>query len=207
MKANIYVDGFNFYYGLVKDTPYKWLDLSTLFSLLLPGDDIHRIRYFTALVEPTSDDPQKPQRQRTYIRALQTIPNLSIHRGHFLSYPKRMPLADPPSNGPRTVEVINTEEKGSDVNLATYLIFDGFDSDYELAVVVSNDSDLVGPIRMVRQRLGRTVGVLNPQGNTSFALLKVASFYRPIRRGVLQVSQFPPVITDRDGTFMKPSTW
>jgi hypothetical protein len=207
MKANIYVDGFNLYYGLVKGTPYKWLDLSTLFRLLLPGDDIHRIRYFTALIEPTSDDPQKRQRQQTYIRALKTIPNLSVHYGHFLSYPKRMPLADPSPNGPRTVEVINTEEKGSDVNLATYLLVDGFDGDYEVAVVVSNDSDLVGPIRMVRERLRLPVGVLNPQRNTSIALLKAASFYRPIRQGVLKVSQFPPILTDATGTFTKPSTW
>ena len=39
-----------------------------------------------------------------------------------------MPLAHPPSVGPQTVEVIGTEEKGSDVNLASYLLLDGFRS-------------------------------------------------------------------------------
>lgn len=148
MKANVYVDGFNFCYGCVKNTPYRWLNLSTLCSLLLPGDNINRIRYFTARVQPRPDDPQSARRQATYLRALQTIPNLSVHYGHFLTNPVRLPLANPSPDGPRTVEVLRTEEKGSDVNLATYLLVDGFDGDYELAVITSNDSDLLEPIQV-----------------------------------------------------------
>ena len=80
---------------------------------------------------------QKPQRQNVYVRAQQTIPNLSVHYGVFLSHVVRMPVADPP---PNTVSVIKTEEKGSDVNLATYWLTDGFEGDYERAVIISNDS-------------------------------------------------------------------
>jgi hypothetical protein len=47
---------------------------------------------------------------------------------------------------------------------------DGFASDYEVAVVVSNDSDLLEPIRMVRDRLGLTVGILNPYRKTAVDL-------------------------------------
>jgi len=43
MKANVYVDGFNLYYGAVKNSPYRWLEISTMCRLLLPKDDIHRI--------------------------------------------------------------------------------------------------------------------------------------------------------------------
>ena len=63
-------------------------------------------------------------------------------------------MAQQPETGPRTVEILDTEEKGSDVNLASHLLLDGFDDEYEMAVVVSNDSDLELPIRMVRTRLG-----------------------------------------------------
>jgi len=49
--TNVYVDAFNLYYGCLKDTPYKWLDLGRLCRLLLPGYTIKRIRYFTAIVE------------------------------------------------------------------------------------------------------------------------------------------------------------
>lgn len=105
------------------------------------------------------------------------------------------------------VECIKTEEKGSDVNLATWLLCDGFDKDCELAVVISNDSDLCLPIEVARAKLGLTVGVLNPHQNPSHALQRVASFYRPIRAGAVAASQFPPILTDANGTITKPSRW
>lgn len=210
VRTNIYVDGFNLYYGSVKGTPYKWLDIAKLCSLLLPSHNINRIRYFTALVNARPGDPQQPQRQQTYLRALQTIPTLSIHKGHFLSNVKRLPLANPPQNGSRTVEVLCTDEKGSDVNLATYLIFDGFAKDYDIAVVISNDSDLALPIHLVREKLGFSIGIINPQPpeKRSKELYKIASFYKQVRKGSLGASQFPPIITDSQGrTISKPGSW
>jgi hypothetical protein len=47
MLTNVYVDGFNLYYGCLKGTPYKWLDLGALCQVLLPPNKIQRIRYFT----------------------------------------------------------------------------------------------------------------------------------------------------------------
>ena len=82
--ANVYIDGFNLYYGCLKGTPYKWLDLDALCRRLLPKHEIQRIRYFTALVSARPGDPQQPIRQEIYLRALRTIPHLSIHLGRFL---------------------------------------------------------------------------------------------------------------------------
>ncbi|MCY4109159.1 MAG: NYN domain-containing protein [Chloroflexi bacterium] len=208
MRTNVYVDGFNLYYGAVKDTPYKWLDLAQLCRLLLPGNQINRIRYFTALVKSRPKDPGQQQRQQTYLRALQTIPNLSIHYGHFLSSRVRMPIANPPTKGPRTVEVVKTEEKGSDVNLASLMLVDGFRGDYEAAVMISNDSDLQLPIQIVRSDLALEVGVLNPEPpKRSWVLSKACGFYKPIRAGVLEASQFPSILRDAGGTITKPKTW
>ena len=139
MITNIYIDGFNLYYGCLRGTPYRWLDLDALCHRLFPQDTIHRIRYFTARVSGRGSDPQAPLRQQFYLRALETIPHLTVHLGHFLTHPTRMPLAHPRPGGSQTVEVIKTEEKGSDVNLASYLLLDGFRNDFETAVVVSND--------------------------------------------------------------------
>ena len=161
MKTNVYIDGFNLYYGCLRKTPYKWLDLGALVSRLLPKDEINRIRYFTAHVSGRGGDHQQPQRQQIYLRALATIPNLSVHLGQFLTHPTRMPLANPGS-GPATVEVLKTEEKGSDVNLATYLLLDAFEKDCEAAAVISNDSDLALPIELAMKKLGLVVGVINP---------------------------------------------
>lgn len=207
MKTNVYVDGFNLYYGCLRETPHRWLDLAQFCRLALPRNIINRIRYFTAIVQARPEDPQKPVRQQTYIRALETIPNLTVHYGHYLESVRRMPLAKPPASGPRTVEVIRTDEKGSDVNLATYLLLDGFQRDYEVTVIVSNDSDLVLPIDVVRNTLRLRIGVLNPQKNKSWALHRAATFYRPIRAGLLGASQFAHTLRDAHGTITKPAAW
>jgi len=73
---------------------------------------------------------------KVHLRALETIPGLSIHYGHYLSHVTRMPLANAPPRGARTVEVVKTDEKGSDVNLATYMLLDAFQHDCTVAVVI-----------------------------------------------------------------------
>ena len=107
LKANIYVDGFNLYYGALKNTPYRWLDIAKLCRIMLPRDTINQIKYFTALVNPRPTDPDQLTRQQIYLRALQTIPNLEIIYGHFLTHEIMMPLASPKSG---YVKVIKTEE-------------------------------------------------------------------------------------------------
>jgi hypothetical protein len=207
-KANIYVDGFNLYYGALRGTSYKWLDLDALFCRLLPSYEIHRIRYFTARISARPGDPDGPTRQNTYLRALATLPRVSVHLGHFLQSTQWMPLAQPPATGPKMVEVIKTEEKGSDVNIATYLIIDAMRADCDLAVVVSNDSDLCEPIRIVKDELGVPVGLLNPHQRPSGALKKLSpTFVRPIRSGPLSASQLPAKVITRSGFVSKPASW
>lgn len=207
VKTNIYVDGFNLYYGSLRGTPHRWLDLSRLCRLLLPRDRINRIRYFTALVEARTNDPSKPQRQQAYLRALETLPEISIHYGRFLSHTVRMPYAHPRPNGPQTVEVVKTEEKGTDVSLATNLLIDAFNDDCEMVVLISNDSDLRDPLDYVRRQLGKRVVIFNPHKNRSWPLSQVSDLYRPIRKGPLSASQFPHQLTDSQGTITKPPTW
>lgn len=208
LRTCVYVDGFNLYYGAVKGTPYKWLDLRKLCSLLLPQHSIHRIRYFTAKIKARQHDPDAPTRQQTYLRALGTIPNLTIHFGQFLTHTVWMPDANSKANPPHNVQVLKTEEKGSDVNLATYLLLDGFKKEYEAAVLITNDSDLLEPIAVVRRELGLKVGILNPQKKASRVLLPpTVNFLKTIRSGVLSQCQFPAQLTDREGTFHKPKTW
>jgi CRISPR/Cas system endoribonuclease Cas6 (RAMP superfamily) len=107
--TNVYIDGFNFYYAAVKGTRYKWLDFSSLCHLLLPRDSVHRIKYFTAYIKARPGDPDQAIRQQTYLRALKTIPILTIIRGHFLSHTVSMPLANSLPGKVRYAEVIKTE--------------------------------------------------------------------------------------------------
>jgi uncharacterized LabA/DUF88 family protein len=210
MRTNVYIDAFNLYYGCLKDTPYKWLDPLAFCRIAIPHNQIHRIRYFTAKIRARLDDPQQPERQQAYLRALQTIPDLSIHLGRYLESKVRMRLADPPPGGPRQAQVLNSEEKGSDVNLATYLLLDAFDRDCEAAVIISNDSDLMEPIRLVRKRFALPVVVLHPcrpPRRASIDLKKVASKSLLIEDRHLAEAQFPPTLTDAIGTVHKPSIW
>jgi len=205
MRAIIYVDGFNLYYGALRGTPYKWLDPSKLCAVLLPGDTVVKIRYFTARISARAGDADKPLRQQVYLRALRTLePLVSIHFGHYLSSTTRAAVVTPP---PSTIEVWKTEEKGSDVNLATFLLLDAFDGRMDAAVVLSNDSDLLMPLRVARQRFGLTVGLLNPHPMPSKALAPVASFVKQVRAGPLSASQFPDVLTDGKGEIRRPAAW
>ncbi|MBI3922699.1 MAG: NYN domain-containing protein [Armatimonadetes bacterium] len=203
MATNVYVDGFNLYYGALKNTPYRWLNLSELCRLLLPHDQINHIKYYTAKVKPLPKDPDQPLRQQVYLRALTTLPNVEIFHGQFLSHVVRMPLADLTG----FAQVIKAEEKGSDVALAAHLVHDAHKGDYDTAVIISNDSDLVPPIRIVREELGKKVGILCPYKHRSFELLSVVAFMKRIRPSVLQASQFPDTITDGNGTFHRPASW
>lgn len=204
MATNVYVDGFNLYYGSLKDRPYRWLDLDALCGALLPRHRINRIRYFTARVSDRPHNVGQAARQDIYLRALRTIGHLSIHEGQFQTKPKPLPLAQPPH---RVVRVLKTEEKGSDVNLASFLLLDAFQNDCDTAVVVSNDSDLAEPIRMAQHELGLAVGVVNPHPAKRRSRSLQSSFFRQLRNGALRRSQFPAMLTDARGSFSKPSSW
>ncbi len=148
----VYIDGFNLYYGCLKRTPYKWLDLAKLSHMMLPSDTIQQIKYFTARVSARSHNPSAPIDQQVYLRALRTIPNLEIIFGHFLTHSVPMMLTG--TVPPKKVWVDKTEEKGSDVNLAAHLVCDAFQKRFEVAVLITNDSDLAEPVRIITKELG-----------------------------------------------------
>lgn len=208
MQTVVYVDGFNLYYGALRKTPFKWLDIEKLCNSILKNTPIARIKYFTARVSPRPNDPEQSTRQEIYFRALALNPKIEIHLGHFLSHPVRMPVCDGAGNPTgQYAYVLKTEEKGSDVNLAAHLMLDAHQATFDQAVVISNDSDLLTPIRFVRRVFGKRVGILNPHQRQSQVLLREADFVRPIRQGALKVSQLPEQLSDRRGSFSRPRRW
>lgn len=199
----MYVDGFNLYYRALKAAPqYKWLDLLKLCrSVLIDENRIDAIRYYTADVSGKVD-PGAPKRQKVYLDALRTIPILTIHKGNFLANVASMRLAAPPHN---RVDVLKSEEKGSDVNLACHMLVDGFKNRYDVAVVLSNDSDLAEPIRIVRDELKKPVGLICPCDKVAYGLHKVATFTRHITPQRLRDSQFGDPIPGTE--IRRPAEW
>jgi len=207
MRTNVYVDGFNLYYGSLRNTKYRWLNLELLFQFLLPGHAIQDIKYYTALVRARPNNPSQPLRQQVYLRALSTLPKVSIHLGHFLVHEVNMPVVVKAGQAQHYVKVIKTEEKSSDVNLATHMLHDAHRDRFDVAVVVTNDSDLLEPIKIVRREIGKKVGLINPHKRFSHALLPHTDFIKSIRQGVLLNSQFEDCLSDAKGVFSKPSEW
>ncbi len=204
MKLSVYIDGFNLYYGCLKNTPYRWLDLHKMCSFLFPHDEIVKIKYFTAPIKIRNDsDPDRPNRQQIYLRALRTIPNLEIIEGFFLSHEVSMKLA----KGKGYAKVVKSEEKGTDVNIATHLVHDAHNKSFERAVVISNDSDLVTPIHIVAQDLKLPVTVISPFDRNNIQLKSAATNIKQIRKGLLGASQFPEKLQDDIGDFYIPEKW
>jgi len=206
MRTSIYIDGFNFYYLTVKNTPYKWLDFKSVFTKLLHAENqIIDIKYFTAIVDGRKD-PNKPIRQQTYIRALKAyIPEFLCVLGNFQSHVVRMPISNP-SKSEKFVNVIKTEEKGSDVNFAVHLLNDAWLDKYDRAIIVSNDSDLVESVKIVKEELGKSIGLtILPKSHPSRTLLKYADFVIRIRNNILKSSQLPDRINNTN--IKKPKEW
>ena len=207
--TNLYIDGFNLYYRALKDTPFRWLDLRKLGETLFPGDTINRVCYFTARLHARPDKPGQAQRQLIYLRALGATAGLDIYYGSFRSGVKRRPLVEPMHGLPTHVLVRDSEEKGSDVNLATRLLVDGFNGDCEQAVVVSNDADFAGAMRYARDDLQLRVVLVNPDPRRSSPreLASCATYVRRLWKSHLRRSQLPETLVDERGIISKPDGW
>jgi len=203
-RTIVYIDGHNFYHGCVKKHPeFKWLDLLAMASRLTGRNGtINLVRYYTARVIDYPDDPQQSQRQDVYLKAL-VATGVEVIEGHFVERNKRVKL----KKTGRYETAIVAEEKGSDVNLAADLVHDACTRTPDLAVVISNDSDLQ---RAVHLAMGCevTVYTVNPHrsGNQRPKLFGSGSLN--IRRWHLAQSQLPLVVVDSNGkSWHRPPEW
>ena len=232
-----YIDALNFYYGSVKGTADKWVDFEALAQALVPRDHIGRIKYFTANVKPLSPGDRTHERQNAFLRAVDTNPLIEIVRGHFRSdirlralaerkyapeqlfVPALQPTADLTAMlldaqarraKPATMaRVVIPEEKGSDVNLGTHLLYDALKGHCDKAIVITNDSDLCEPIRLAVSE-GVPIGIVNPhrKAPTNHKLAAVASFEIPLRFKTISSCQMPNPVTASNGKQIhKPREW
>ena len=203
-RVVVYVDGFNLYYGIKSKRweRHGWIDLHRLSkNLLRNGQTLMAVRYFTTRISSPHNDPNKSGRQNTYLEALATLPDLHIHYGIYL--PKERTCS---SCG----AVWQTyEEKMTDVNIAVELLGDAQDNAFDTAIIVSGDSDLIGPVEAIRRRYPKKrVVIAFPPDRVSRRLRGAASASFTIGRKVLSDSQLPDRIVKPDGYVLKrPSSW
>lgn len=203
-RAIVYVDGFNFYYGSVRGTAYKWLDLEACFRRLRPGDDLRCIYYFTAIV-----DGAARRRQEPYLRALATLPLVRIVLGKFKTRHVKCRVAACTYAGVRSFDA--PEEKRTDVNIALQLLDDGLHDRADRFVLVSGDSDLVPALEMLKSHVPqKQMIVYVPSRNrirgAATELRHAADKDRTFPQALLRASQFPASVPDgRGGHNEKPA--
>lgn len=210
-ETNVYIDGFNLYYAVRKRfRDCKWLDLRKLAETLFPEDTIVRVRYFTAKVKARPNDPSQPQRQQAYIRALESV-GVEPHYGRFRTGTRDMRRAKPCGNefcpSPEMLEIRYTEEKGSDVALGAYLLRDSYVADMEMAVVVTNDTDLETPMRIAREEIGMRIALVSPYKVAHRNLEAHADSVKKLRRKPVANSLLPWTLEDERGQIHCPELW
>lgn len=216
-RVNVHIDGFNFYYAAFVGTQgkpgryseFKWLDLRSYVKAVLGSTfDVGEIRYFSTRVKPSTGDPEKHLRQDAYFRALGAHAGVDIHAdGQFRKRHKRGRLIEPGSP-PSIVQVEVLEEKGADVNLASWLVYEACQDAFDAAVVVSDDSDLIGPVRMVQDRLHKDVFVIHLRNRRSSFAHAAKYVYRGDKSHFFVKNQLPDVIDLPNGQMVRrPSAW
>ena len=216
-RTIVYIDGFNLYYRALRGTAHKWCDIAALSAAALPpACQIERVNYYTARVSGRTD-PTAPARQHAYLRALESLPLVKIHYGNFLANERWAGLSQPPQfrpsftlppgAAPQVAYVWKTEEKGSDVNLGVHLVRDAFLKAFDEAAILTNDTDLVEPVRIVTQEAGLSVTLLTPVNRPATSLARVASHVRHIGP-YIGVCQLPSPLALLNGRIVtKPAGW
>ena len=215
-RAIAYIDGYNLYYGLLKGTPHKWLDLYSFARSLIRRDcDLVAVKYFTAPIKTYPHDFAAVDRQKVYLQAIAASGNVEVTLGFYAKNKALVPYADSRcapcevvANG--FVPVYKLEEKRSDVNLAVSLVTDAATNSADCFAVITGDSDQVGAIETVRYRFRKPVIVFNPHVGESLHLKRAATYYRNIPRDLPAQHQLPdeiPYGKRRDRFIHRPVAW
>lgn len=200
-KTYFLVDGFNLYHALNATNrykKYKWLSLTRLCQCFVTkADSIAGVEYFTTLA---TWDVHKVARHKLFIRA-QENEGVRVVYGSFKRKDKKCMLCG---------QMFQTfEEKQTDVNIALRLFQLAVEDQYDRAVIVSGDSDLLPAIRAVQATFpSKQIGVIVPIGRASEDLKKQADFHYKMKEKHLQSSRHANIISLRDGsTLTCPSKW
>lgn len=199
-----YIDGFNLYFGL-KASGWKrhyWLDpVQLVRNLMLDDQELMALHYFSARISDNRGNSADAKRQTTYLDALATLDILQIHEGHYLEKTRQCRNC-----GNRWPDY---EEKMTDVNIATQLLIDAFEDNFDSAVLVSADSDLVTPVREIRRRFAkkRIIAAMPPRRH-SHDLASAAHAHFQIGEQKIRKSHLPEQIRTESGFVLRrPATW
>jgi hypothetical protein len=207
-RVVVYIDGFNLYYGVLRFSKEKWLDIERLFKLLRPHDTIQKIRYFTAL-----SSGGKSQDQLAYLKAIETLPLVNVIRGRYKNKTVKCLVQAVCAVADKDRFFNTPEEKRTDVNIAVSMLDDAYQNFCDHFILVSGDSDLVPAVNMIRTRFpAKQVTVYVPSRNpirgAAVELRASANKDRDLPLNLLRIAQLPANISDGSGgSIAKPASW
>jgi len=199
-RVIVYIDGFNLYFGMREAglDNCRWLNVEKMVQKLLqPNQILVGINYFTSRV---SNNPDKQKRQSTYIDALEST-KVKVYYGNY---------QDGSEECRRCGHIWRTaKEKMTDVNIATRIIVDGYNDLYDMAMLISGDSDLVPPIKAIHANFNKKrVLVAFPPKRHNASMALVAKGSLTIGRKTLIDSQFDDEVKSKTGYTLKiPVSW
>ena len=196
-----YIDGFNMYFGLraARWRRFYWLNQQLLAqNLIRANQTLTFTKYFTSRITRPAD---KQRRQAQYLEALETLDDFQIYYGHYQSNLQRCRKCG------NKLWVPN--EKMTDVNIAVELLSDAYQDIFDVALLISADSDLSAPVRVINTLFDqKRVVVAFPPHRYSVQLQGLAHAFIRIGRGTISKSVFPDRIQKADGFILtKPTEW
>lgn len=230
LRTRVYVDGYNLYYGCLKGSVDKWLDLGSLFNQILPtvlfeqdGAPVRFdarspfIKYFTApILKNFAKADDSVRCQALYHSALSGHlgTDIQIVEGYYASQ-KAWLHSVQKGKLPRdsnSTKVWKVEEKQSDVAIALHAYSDAIRGEVDQVVIVSNDTDLVPALEMIRQHTDTKIGLIVPTRDTTrrvnAALRENAHWVRShIVSDELASAQLPAVVFRSGKPVHKPVSW
>ncbi|SHN92381.1 hypothetical protein BHECKSOX_586 [Bathymodiolus heckerae thiotrophic gill symbiont] len=224
MRTIVYIDGFNFYYGRLKTTSYKWLDLFKLFDEQLikeinPETELLTVKLFTADIKAKFSrlGKESEHSQRIYHMALLAMPkNVEIIKGYY-STERSKPLRykNPPDKDDK-IDAWKLEEKQTDVKMALEIYHDVVTNQCDQIVICTNDTDLVPPLELVKKyhphiEIGSIIPrPKNSKRPASQSIIELSDWSRSyITDAELEACQLPYIIHKPNGrgVYRKPKHW
>lgn len=221
MKTTIYIDGYNLYYGLVKNTQYKWLDLHGLLSEVVkiqnPQSQVVSIKYFTApVITKFSRHLEKSQQSQNHYHNALCVNSkncIEIINGYFDVDVSSPVIHKKPIDLRSRVKTWKLEEKQTDVNIALEMYRDATHGIVEQQILVSSDSDLIPALRYIGKDFENMIlGLILPRSNNNKRKNKGLSQYvnwtrTHINQDELEKHQLPNMIPTKKKPIYKPKYW
>ncbi len=176
-KALVFIDGNNFYFKLkeltsLADNKYSLLEFNfrRFAEWIAENNELAQVRYYIGALRRKRGN-EKSERmyanQQKLLAKLQQQ-NISVTLGQLIQHPDK-----------------SFHEKGVDVRLAVEMIRFARENAYDIAYLVSSDTDLVAAVEEV-QSFGKKVQYVGIVKGQSFGLSKVADDVRLLRTEDIQ---------------------